>query len=402
MDRRDRGPGVRVLMISPQFRPLVGGYERAAERLSLALVERGHEVTVMAEHRDRRWPREEKVGGVAVRRWWCLYAPRRHMSSSLIGLAWALLLRGRRFDVWHVHQYGPQAALVVLLSRILARPVVLKLTSSSSEGISHALAAGPLPRLVAALHKKVDAIVALSHQTVTEAQEFGISRNRIYLLGNGVDTTRFRPRSSEERHQLKLELGLGLGRVVVAVGLTAAKNIPGLLVAWREATKGLSDSWQLVVIGDGPARPEYERLAEQYLIGARVKFVGHQDNIDEWLGASDIYASTSRREGLSNTLLEAMATGLPVIATRVSGVSDLIESPAAGIAVDIDNMDDVADRILALAVNPGLQKKLGERARAVVVDGYSINSVAAAHERLYMKVYRRNKPISQISPCAGY
>ena len=130
---------LRVLMISPQFRPLVGGYERAAERLSAALAEVGLRVVVIAERRDRAWPAMECIDGYEVRRLSCSYRRHRHAVTSLLSFAGFLLRHGREFDVWHVHQYGFHAALAVALGKVLRRPVVLKLTSSGAMGIESAM-----------------------------------------------------------------------------------------------------------------------------------------------------------------------------------------------------------------------------------------------------------------------
>ena len=93
-----------VLMIAPQFRPIIGGYERAAERLAIGLVKEGHHVDVVTERRDSAWPVLETLSGVRVRRLWCL--PRRglHVLTALGSLAWFLLREGRSYHVWHVHQ----------------------------------------------------------------------------------------------------------------------------------------------------------------------------------------------------------------------------------------------------------------------------------------------------------
>ena len=134
MISRDDEP-IRVLMISPQFRPLVGGYERAAERLSAALAAAGLRVVVIAERRDRAWPAVECIDGYEVRRLSCSYRRHLHTITSLLSFAGFLLRHGREFDVWHVHQYGFHAALAVALGKVLRRPVVLKLTSSGAMGI---------------------------------------------------------------------------------------------------------------------------------------------------------------------------------------------------------------------------------------------------------------------------
>src|SRR5689334_1532763 len=129
-------------MICPQFRPLVGGYELAAERLSGALAGAGLDVLVVAERRDRAWRRAELMDGFEVRRLPCSYRRHLHLISSLFSFACFLLHHGREFDVWHAHQYGFHAALAVGLGKVLRRPVVMKLTSSGPMGIEATLRGG--------------------------------------------------------------------------------------------------------------------------------------------------------------------------------------------------------------------------------------------------------------------
>ena len=126
-------------MIAPQFRPLVGGYERAAERLAEELVSLGHEVTVIADCRDKCWPRMETTNGVTVRRLWCIYRTGLHLLTALLSHAAFLLLNGRRYDVFHIHQYGYHAAVTVVIGRLLRRPIILKITNTGAQGIEQAL-----------------------------------------------------------------------------------------------------------------------------------------------------------------------------------------------------------------------------------------------------------------------
>jgi len=149
----------------PQFRPLVGGYERAAERLSAALAEAGLHVVVITERRERAWPAVELIDGYEVRRLSCLYRRHLHAVSSLLSFAGFLLRHGRAFDIWHVHQYGSHATLAIALGKLLHRPVVLKLTNSAAMGIEKALGNGIVGRITAFFHQRVSACIAVSEET---------------------------------------------------------------------------------------------------------------------------------------------------------------------------------------------------------------------------------------------
>lgn len=376
-----------ILMLSPQFRPLVGGYERAAERLSAELVRHGHEVTVLAERRDRSWPANEQYDGVLVRRLWCLYQPHMHHITSLASFALFLFTQGLHFHVWHVHQHGVHAVLAVMLGKVLRRPVVLTLTSSKEHGIYQASAKMTLAGLARAWLRKVDAVAALSQEMRTEAQAFGIQADRVYVMGNGVDTQIFQPRSDEERRGLRRQLKVDADGMVVCVGrLSKEKNPDGLLHAWEMALPHLTKGWKLVLVGDGPMRNELEACVDERKLRDAVLFAGLQANVESWLGAADVYVLPSHTEGLSNAMLEAMAIGLPVLSTRVSGVRETVEEAGAGLVVDVGQKRQLADALIRLAKDTSLRSQMGRAGRTVILKAYSINHVAALHERLYDKL----------------
>jgi len=382
---------LKVLMISPQYRPLVGGYERAAERLCTELVKRGHRVMVITDRQRREWLPHEVCEGTEVRRLWCVFRPRLHISTAFISYSLFLLWYGRRFDVWHVHQYGAHAVLAIVLGRLLGRPVVLKVTSSAGDGLAKAISAGRFSRLSAHWHKAVTAVAALTRETACEAEAFGIPQERVHVLGNGIDTLTFAPLPKSARTNRKLLLGLGVSSVALFVGrLSSEKNPEGLLKAWAMARKGLTGDWKLVLVGEGPLRPSIERYIAGRLLPGDVLMVGHQDNIAQWMGAADIYVLPSENEGLSNTLLEAMACGLPVVATRVSGIPELVEESGSGLAVAVGDMEALAQALVRLGEDSELRTAMGARARQTVVDRFAINNVAAGYELLYRSLIREN------------
>ena len=170
---------LRILMITPAFRPVLGGYERSAERLSSALCRLGHRVTVITERRDTQWPRKEVVDQVEIVRLWCVYRSGVHILTSLISFAIFLLTKGRRYHVFHIHQYGYHAALAVAIGRLLRKQVLIKVTSTSAEGIAPALASRRFSNSVMALHRAASACIVTSAETAREAAQFGIPQERI-------------------------------------------------------------------------------------------------------------------------------------------------------------------------------------------------------------------------------
>jgi glycosyltransferase involved in cell wall biosynthesis len=373
---------MKILMISPQFRPLVGGYERAAERLSIALAQKGHQVTIIAERQKKEWPKSEKLQNVSILRWWCVYKPGWHIITSILGLAFLLLTKGRKFDVWHIHQYGILAALVAAFGKALHRPVVLKLTSSSYMGIETAIANNRISKVIKRLHLQCNAVVALTRETAKEAKLFGFPQERIHVLGNGVDLHDFRPRSIINQKK-KLGLDKRLCFMISVGRLSEEKNIEMLLDAWAMSIPKINLEWMLLIVGFGPLDKYLENYANQLGIINRVMFVGKQTNVNEWLGAADVFIQSSNREGLSNTMLEAMATGLPVIATQVSGTIELVKETGAGIIVPIGDVKSMADAIINMTSSDKLRKENRSFSRKVIEEKYSISKVTFSHEKLY-------------------
>jgi glycosyltransferase involved in cell wall biosynthesis len=380
---------LKILMISPQFRPLVGGYEKAAERLAIALTKKGHQVQIVTERRDRSWPKIEQIGQATLLRLWCIFRPGVHKFSSLFSLFLFLITRGWRFDIWHVHQYGDYAGLAILIGKILRRPVIFKVTSSGSMGLKPVIAQTRLPRINRFLHRRAAGVAALTVQTQIEAIDFGVPAERVHIIGNGVDTDRFHPVDPNTRQQLRNELGLADRRYAIFVGrFCEAKNTMGLVQAWKLALQSLPESWDLIMLGEGSDWQKVFDYCHQNQLQTRVHLVGQQHSVEKWLQIADINILSSWNEGMSNALLEAMACGLPTVATRVSGVAELIENEEAGIGVPIGDMPALGNAILKLALNDPQRKQAGENARRIIEGRYSLASNMTAYERLYFQLCR--------------
>jgi len=383
---------MRVLMICPQFRPLVGGYELAGERLSRALAEAGMHVVIIAERRDHAWPAVECIDGYEVRRLSCRYRRHLHIITSLLSFAGFLLRHGREFDVWHVHQYGFHAALAVALGKALRRPVVLKLTSSSARGIEKAMGSGIVGRILRFFHRRVSACLAVSEETREEAIRFGIPVERIHLIPNGVDGRQFHPASPEERTAARRVLELDCERLVLYVGrLSAEKNSLGLLDAWAAVDTKAREGALLTLVGNGPDWDQVHARARTPHLAGSVHLAGQRSDVATWYRAADVYVIPSHREGLSNSMIEALASGLPVISTRVSGSSILVESPAAGLVVDLGDVGMLARAMERLLGDALMRTRLGENARLTFESRFSLETLSKKVILLYEGLRDRNE-----------
>jgi glycosyltransferase involved in cell wall biosynthesis len=311
--------------------------------------------------------------------------PRRGLQtvSALWSQLWFLLLHGRRFDVWHAHQYGIRTALAVAVGKLLGRPMILKLTSTGEQGLAAHIAREHLPGLVGALHRRLAAVVATTRETYDEACRFGIPASRVHLFGNAIDVEAFHPRSVEERARLRKTLGIDAAGVVIYVGRFAAvKNPLALVRAWERAASELP-GWILLFLGEGPLETELRTTAEALGVADSITVVGRRSDIPDWLGASDIYALCSVREGLSNSLIEAMAGGLPAVCMQVSGVDELVREPGTGIVVPQDDIAAFADALVRLGRDSATRVRMGEVGRKVVTGRFACDTIARHHVDLY-------------------
>jgi glycosyltransferase involved in cell wall biosynthesis len=330
------------------------------------------------------------MAGFQIRRLPCLYRRGWHLLTSLASFGAYLLTRGLRFDIWHVHQYGMHAMLASVLGKVMGRPVVLKSTSSRGQGIGTASGTSRLSRVFAAMLRRVDAVVALTRETREEALEFGVPRARVHVIGNGVDTLTFKPRSADQRPRLQHSLGLDAGGVVLSVGRNSPeKNLAGLLDAWKLAREELPANWKLVLIGDAILGSSIEQRVRSEGLESSVVIRAAQP-VDRWMAAADVYVVASNWEGLSNAMLEAMASGVPVLSTRVSGSAETLEETGAGLVCDVGRMDLLAENLKRLVREPGLRHAMGAAGRRIIESRYAIESIVEQYETLYRNLIRQS------------
>jgi glycosyltransferase involved in cell wall biosynthesis len=389
-------------MIAPQFRPLVGGYEQAADRLSAALAAAGLHVVVVTERRERSWASSETFDGYAVRRLFCWYRPKLHVITSLASFAAFLLRHGREFDVWHVHQYGLHAGLAIALGQPMRRPVVLKLTNSGSMGIAATLGGGVIGRILGFLHRRVSACVALTEQTRMEAIGFGVPVERVRVIPNGVDGRRFKPTSPDERASARRALALECRSLVLSVGrLSPEKNLLGLVDAWTGMDADVRDGAMLALVGDGPSAAEISARVHASSASGSILLAGHRSDVANWYRAADLFVISSNNEGLSNSMIEALASGLPVVSTSVSGSSVLLDCHA-GLVVDVGDVEGLARAIGELLADPSRRKQLGENARDAFESRFSLETVSGATIELYNRVLDRSSSAAgEVEPRQG-
>jgi glycosyltransferase involved in cell wall biosynthesis len=195
---------------------------------------------------------------------------------------------------------------------------------------------------------------------------------------------KFQPKTHQYQKTLRNQLQLNENLNVLFVGrLSPEKNVMGLLNAWALTIPLLSERWSLIIVGDGVQRDELREEADRLCISDSVIFAGQQNNVADWLAISDIFVLPSDREGLSNSMLEAMAMALPVVVTSVSGTKELVEDAGTGIRVPIGDTKALAEALVLLAGDYSMRTKMGGKGLSLVQTRFAVEKVAQMHEALY-------------------
>lgn len=212
----------------------------------------------------------------------------------------------------------------------------------------------------------------------------GVDPQRVTVIGNAVDHRRFRPRDRTAAQQA-LELAPS-GLLVGAVGrLSDAKGFDHLLAACARARAEGCDL-ELVLAGDGPLRQDLTARASQLDISDRVHFLGRRNGLERIYPAFDLFVLSSLQEGSPNVVLEALASGVAVVATRVGGVPELLEDGRSGLLVPPADPDSLAEALVRLARNGELRQRLADAGRQHVERHLTLGRMVAQHEQLYERL----------------
>jgi sugar transferase (PEP-CTERM/EpsH1 system associated) len=218
-------------------------------------------------------------------------------------------------------------------------------------------------------------------------EDVGVPKGRVSQVYNGVDTDRFRPVAPQSRTLPGTPWGNARRFVIGTVGrLQPVKNQMLLLRAFRALLEQHPDARRdlgLAIVGDGPEREAIEEFVVAAGIGDCVWLAGARDDIADLLPHFDVFVLPSMAEGISNTILEAMACGQPIIATAVGGNVELVVDGATGRLVPAGNMEALANALHQMYANRNYAARCGAEARARAQSMFSLTAMVGAYDELY-------------------
>jgi glycosyltransferase involved in cell wall biosynthesis len=227
-------------------------------------------------------------------------------------------------------------------------------------------------RLQRVSYRFAHAVVTNSQAARARLLEEGVAPGRIHVVANGLDPRRFAPAGFREPGHL----------IGMVANLRPGKGHDVLLAALAQLAPDLPRV-RLRVIGDGSRRTELQALAARLGIADRVEFRGHCTDVAAELAPLDVFAFASEMEASSNAVLEAMAAGLPVVATNVGGIPEAIEDGLTGLLVPPRDPQALADALRRLLTDPALAHALGRQARDTIESRFSFTRMASEFEALY-------------------
>jgi glycosyltransferase involved in cell wall biosynthesis len=296
-------------------------------------------------------------------------------------------VRARRIEVIHAHQYTPffYAALAKVASGRLPRVIL------TEHGRHYPDVVSPARRLANQIvfDRLADSITGVCDFSLRSLCEVdGFSRGRVQVIENGIDLDRYGP--PPDRAALRGRLGLDAGRryLVNIARHHPVKDQETLLRGFREVVAARADV-DLLLVGDGPLRGKLEDLADRLGVAARVRFLGVRTDVPEVLRAANIFVLTSLSEAASLTLMEAMATGLPVVVTNVGGNPELVRDGVEGHLVPRGDAGATAAAILRLLDDPAGAAAMGAAGRARAEERYRLDRTIDAYMDLYQRLTRR-------------
>jgi N-acetyl-alpha-D-glucosaminyl L-malate synthase BshA len=375
------------LSIGVLCHPTYGGSGVVASELALSLAERGHAVHLFSHQVPPRLARSEGPVQMHVSQG----LPYPLFTSTPHDLAvTSSILRVHRdeggLDILHAH-YALPHAVSAILARSAAeadpgRPAPRVVTTLHGTDITIVGSDPSYAPLTQYLISASDAATAVSESLARDtARHFcpGPSPCPIEVIPNFVDTERFAPQAAGPRTGPPLAVHVSNFRPV--------KRVPWLIEAFARATKGTAA--ELVLVGDGPARSEACEVARKHGLGKRARFLGERDALPELLGPADVFLLSSSEESFGLSALEAMSCGVPVVATAVGGVPEVIRDGETGLLAPADDQARYAERLRELLFDRARARAMGRVARADVLARFDRAPIVDRYEALYRRVLTR-------------
>jgi len=361
--------GMRVLHILPNFGP--GGAERLVVDLMEAMDKERFEVAAVSLFPESGTMLEQEIREKGLK---VFFLNKRLGPDPKVMVSLYRLIRDFKPHVVHTHRYVLRYALLP----ILRNHVPIRVHTVHNVAHKEVDAAGKWAHKLAFRFFGV-VPVSISQEVATTIKAVYGTRIRTPVIYNGIPTERFlnvAPVGPKEQTV-----------VLLHVGRFAPQKNHFLLVRGFAQAFEQYPAMELWLVGDGSLRPEVERQVQEAGLQERVRFLGLRKDVPKLLAQADMLLLPSDWEGVPLVVLEAMAAGKPVVATRVGGIPELVEDGLTGILVPPQDPQALAAAIVRLVQDAELRRKMGEAGRRRALEQFDIRKTARQYEKLYLKLW---------------
>lgn len=377
-----RSPCDRPLRIGIACYPTYGGSGVLATELGLALASRGHEIHVFSYARPSRlntYASNVTFHNVTVSSYPLFQYPPYDLALSS---KMREVIVESHLDILHVH-YAVPHALCAHLAREMIPDCETKIVTTLHGTDITILGRDPSYRDVIRFGlDRSDAVVSVSHWLAEQTREAFTFGGPIDVIHNFVDGERFRPRESDTvRHELGKP-----GEVLVAhmSNFRPLKRAPDVVEVFARLPKHVPA--RLLLAGDGPDMGPVREAVCRHGLTDRVCFLGEIEDVENILAAADVALFPSESESFGLAALEAMACGVPVVASRVGGLPEVVRDGVDGFLVEVGDLDAMGAALTRLVVDADLRRTMADSSLARAGESFSLERILAEHERLYERI----------------
>ncbi len=381
---------MKILMISHEYPPLGGGGGNACMNLAKEYVKKRHDVTVLTVWYEGLAYEQNREGVQLLR----IPSKRKHVEHCSFSEMVSFLLkalpkadrlqRQRQFDVCQIFFAIPSGPIGYYLKKRYALPYVIRFGGGDIPGFQERFQTiykliGPFEKV---LWKNAAFLAANSEGLKRMAEEF-YDKKPIAVIPNGADCEMFQVKQ-------RVQAADGCFRILFVSRLIERKGLQFVIPQLSKIQKALKKPIRLTIVGDGPYRDKLLQLVKEYGADAMTEFVGQKEKseLPRYYADADVFILPSKKEGMPNVVLEAMAGGLPVVMTPCEGSQELVQENGF-----IVSAEEFADPLIALGRDEELRLRMGRMSQMRVQKYFTWEKTAQAYTEIFEKVRKSKNKI---------